>query len=190
VPSLYSEKLLKYDKKWVEAHAQCYDGMAWGLMYTSERDRDLSEALSDFDRADFMLWFLVKTGTLSIESAFDLMDEICTSRMDFIPTDLIDGNRDALRGLRARFACEAETAMTLGDFKKGHAISALTFLARMRIHILDGDPEEALKDGQCVLNNLVAAHSGALNFYKPDAKREQFIICDWLRTRVIVSKGA
>ncbi len=183
---------MKFDRKWVEAYAQCADGMAWGLQYVKDGGKDLPAALKGFDRADFLLWFLVKTESIPIEVAFDFLLDLSRARLNEEPNfqgGLESALTSELQRARGALSVEAECLMTQGKFRQGHAASAVAFLARMRLHVLEVDLEEALKDGQCVLNNLVAARTGSLNFARPEAVQEHKALCEWLTSRIIVAGG-
>lgn len=186
---------MKYGKDWVAMTAQCPEGMAWGLQYVKDGGKDIQTALAGFNRADWLLWFMVKTGCMPIEAAFDLLVELAAARVDgqwFIDAlcDVRDMPPDRIATRRNLIAREAETQMTMGDFRLGHQYSVATFLLRFKLQLISGDEDEALKDGQCVLNNLVAAKTGSLLFDKTEAREIQYQLCDWLRERVKIAKGA
>lgn len=185
---------MKYGKDWVLKTAQCPEGMSWGLDYVAGGAKSLPEALAGFKRADWLLWYMVKTECLAVESAFDLLMEAAGARID---SDEIGVMLAGLRELppdyimkrRGTAAREAETLMTLGAFCQGHEYSVATFLLRFKLQLIAGDHDEALKDGQCVLNNLVAAKTGTLLMDTPRAKELHAELCEWLRSRVLIKRG-
>jgi hypothetical protein len=165
--------------------------MAWGLDYVKGGGKDLAEAVKGFDRADFLLWFMVKADALPIEAAFDLLIELARARLDnaIHLAGIESADKTMLQRARGACASEAETLMTTGNYRGGHALTVGTFLIRMRMHFMEVDLDQALKDGQCVLNNLVAARTGSLNFGTADAHQEHAGLCTWLRNHVIVPAG-
>lgn len=178
---------MKFDRSWVAHRAQCSEGLNWGLKYVEKGGKDLTEALPGFDRVDWLLWFMVKVGLLKIEMAFDLLYELCLERFSFNVTEhMIKVVRESTAEIRKDSVELANVEMTLGHFHLGHEITAVSFMARMIKRVREGDVDEALKDGQCVVNNLVAAYTGSLNFETENAKAEHRLLCDWLRSCVVV----
>lgn len=185
------ETPLIFGKDWVLATAQCADGTAWGLEYVKNGPKSLRDALGGFNRADWLIWYMVKAKALTIESALDFCHEAVRTRAGGLKKELLAYRRafpHELKDLRAHLAQESEAYMMTGGYQAGHEYSALCFLVRMKLRIAEPDHDEALKDAQCVLNNLVAARTGSLNFYTPKARMEHDAICDWLRSRVIISR--
>lgn len=189
---------MKYGREWVQKLAQCPDGAAWGLEYVKDGPRAFGEAVAGFQRADWLLWFLVKTKAVSLEYAFN---RIWEKMPEWIETEEARGFLDrvqneptpatpegrwsrivALRSLTAR---TAEAYMTVQDFPAGHELSAVTFLLRFQAHLIEGEHDEALKDGQCLLNNVVAARIKSLNFTKPEALNRHRALCRWLRDALV-----
>lgn len=186
------ETPLKYGRDWVLKTAQCPDGTAWGLDYIQNGSKTLKDALGGFNRADWLIWFMVKADVITLEMAFDFTLELLVTHAnaprvkELLEASSKSKTLEQIHEYRGASAFEAETAMTLGDFALGHELSATTFLLRFKGHLLELDFDEALKDGQCVLNNIVAAHTGSLNFETPKARTAHNSLCDWLRARVVI----
>ncbi len=178
---------MKFDTDWVIRTAQCPDGAAWGLDFTKEAPKTLHEALAGFERADWLLWFMVKAQVIGLAVTLDFLLELAVK---LAPAGFHRFDREELAMARTVFAEEAERLMVRGEHKTGHELIVSAFLCRLKLHVLDGDLDEALKDGQCVLNNLVAAGTGSLNFETDKARKAHGELCAWLRSHVIVSKGA
>lgn len=180
---------MKHDAKWVEETAECPDGLAWGLDYVKDGGKTPAEAVKGFDRADFLLWYMVRADLLDIVAACDLCDELANNSVSSVlPANFAKLNLTELKAQITWLGQMSETCMVAGDFKRGHELAATAFLARFHKRIRENDKDEALKDGQCVLNNLVAARTGSLNFTTPAAKRAHGDLCHWLRDRVILAK--
>lgn len=187
-----------YDAKWVSEHAQCSDGDAWGRAYVENGAKELAEAVAGFERADWLLWFLVRAGVLSIEMAYDVAREITRARVEDKESEVLLSVLDNPIGgpatviARAEYvsreaASEANIRMQIGAPESGHELLAVSFLARMKSR-LDG-ADLALKDAQCVFNSLAAAETGSI---MPDRRylSEQRELCEMLRSRVIVKAGS
>lgn len=184
---------MKFDAAWVNRSAQCHDGAAWGLEYVKDGAKGIPEALEGFERADWLLWYMVKAEVLSIEMAFDFCLEAASERLvsEYVIAEIkgiIDASYVELKSQRTVTGKEAERYMTSGDFNLGHEYSVACFLYRMKARMHEGDIDEALKDGQCVINNLVAAQTGSLNFERPAAQRIHLALCHWLKSRVVVKQ--
>jgi hypothetical protein len=121
--------------------------------------------------------------------AFDLCLELIKSRTDVLDAaGILSESADIIARYRGNSAAEAETMLTLGHPKVAHEHLAAAFMFRFKYQLLALDHDEALKDGQGVLNNLVAAKTGSLNFQTVDARQEHEILCSWLRCRVQVAR--
>lgn len=190
---------LKYDRKWVQQAAQCPEGAAWGLEYTKDAPKTLQEAVGAFQRADWLLWFLVKAEAITLYYVlymlWDLLSERVTTAeaknlLDRYLNERVPGDDAAAKrqliALGGHAAHSAEIYMTTGSLRDGHELSAVAFQLRLVGHMMDKDEDQALKGAQCVLNNLVAARTGTLNQTTPAAVEEHQTLCKWLAARVII----
>ncbi len=196
---------MKFDKAWVAQFAQCPDGTAWGLDFTKDGPKSLYEALHGLTRADWLLWYMVKSDTITLEMAHDLLWELLPTSLagaeslDFLsiladktaPVEVSVAfvNRERITRVRGLAAAAGESLIFTGETGRGHEVLTVAFMARLQLHLLELDADEALKDGQCVLNNIVAAGTGSLNFETPKARKIHGHLCEWLRARVVVQKG-
>lgn len=190
----------EFSNHWVAQNAQCEAGMAWGIQYTKSGAKRIGPALQGFDRADWLIWFMVKADLILIEMALDFMAEAVRTRLNNpqavallakLETDMENPDTGTARAglvtvFREEASSEANTAMVCGQFKDGHEFTALAFLARMHARVGERDIDEALKDAQCVLNNLVAAKTGSLLMHTVEAKQEHAGLCEWLKSRVVL----
>ncbi len=190
-----------YDDDWVSIHSQCADGMAWGLDYVKNGAKDLASSIAGFDRADFLIWFLVKAGVLSIEMAFDLIAQVIRpmihdrdgkhgyAEIVYHPSAPEIQTRERVERARQTAAEEANIRLQISSPQASHELMAICFLARMKLRMLDGEPDEALKDAQCVLNNLAAAVTGSLAPSRLTRQAHR-ALCDEIRGAVHVQAGS
>ena len=55
---------MKITKEWIKENGACKDGAAWGNGIVGD-GMELSDLLPKFERADWMIWTLLKSGTCS-----------------------------------------------------------------------------------------------------------------------------
>lgn len=171
-----------FTAQWVRENAQCSDGKAWGQAFAGEEGKSIEQALDGIWRADYLIWFLVRLELLTIQAAYDALYACALARLTFVEPRKIQADIPRhefeedyhlrLLGLRNKAGEEAGLCMMAeNNFHKGHEFTAVAFLARMAAHLEADDDAEALKDAQCVANNLVAATTGGLRFEGPEARK-------------------
>lgn len=175
-----------FSSEWVRKNAQCDAGRDWGLAFTADGPKTVEAALRGIERADFLLWFLAYTEKIDAEDLTGILWRAATEWIeDASAKELLRQlasplTLDQARRVGVLATSEASLAF-LGedDFAKGHALTAVAFMARYHAWLLSEEDNEdlALKSAQCVVNNLIAERTGGLRFDTEAAKQLHRALC-------------
>lgn len=119
---------MKITREWLNANTPCADGGSWGAFEVGAEGLDLSECWPRFDRADWLLWMIWKTGVGTLDQLREFVSDHLSLRLVQKP-----------KRLSAEIFDEASEANLLGKDTLARELMAWGYLTRAYERSVDED---------------------------------------------------
>jgi hypothetical protein len=166
----------------------CADGHAWGEMFVGPEGKDRLTCLKAMQRADWLLWLLVKTRTVDLDTLILELETIAGRKFisDEAQTLLVDlqlcqGSPAKLLAINKEAGKGAYALLQVKHYTAAHECSFISLLALSLAAQQHGHQDKALGLTQAAVNSMVGAVTGRLDFHSELSVKTHRDICARLR---------